>query len=158
MSGQRSSHCTRRRRRGKPRGWVIALSLALAAWGLALALDGRDFAGQYDLTGIVEHEEDVSLTFSAGIANVGDVEVPAAIVRLEDELDPGIVYAEFLSVALLRGAKPTRLSSAVTVPRRAYEAWLDGVPPRLVVDYETPGGRVQRTVELVRMPLMEETP
>jgi len=128
----------------------LAILLCTAGAFLATAVDGRDFAGIYDITNEIESEESVMLTFTTEFTNYTGVDIVAATVRLENILDPESPYAAFMPVDILANGR-VRLSQDITLPIRERDAWREGARPRLSVEYVDGQGNTHRTrVELMR--------
>jgi hypothetical protein len=116
------------------------------------AVDGRDFAGFYQSTNVVDQGSVVSLKFSTRIFNYSDMEVIGAYVSLDDALRLAI-YAAFQNVHIDHGGQVI-LTADITVPVLEYQSWERGARPNLSIMYQDSFGNVfTKLVELVRMPL-----
>jgi hypothetical protein len=123
---------------------------------LAHAINGRDFAGFYQLSNVTELVDEVQLTFAVQIFNYSDADVTNATVRLESSLVHDPPYAALAEVSL-----PDRdsvvVGSTLIVPAHEYEYWEAGGKPRLSIQFTNAAGEpVQRGIELIEMPLWGE--
>jgi hypothetical protein len=131
--------------------WIVATLIFLGARQSA-AVDGRDFAGFYELKNVVDQGAIMSLTFSTQVFNYSDGDVIGAYVALDDSLMLEN-YAAFLGVRIDHGSQ-VFLSSDITVPALEYQQWQRGARPNLYVIYQDHSGNTLiRLVELIEMPL-----
>src|SRR5947208_4240777 len=131
-------------------GVFLSVSRPLAA------ADGRDFAGSYQLTDIVDQGDTVLATFTTRVFNYSDADVSDATLVLDSRLVSGQTYWSFPSVSIAnRGS--VRLRCAVTIPRAEYNLWQQGSRPNLHVDTANADGTsLRRMVELTRNLIGEE--
>ena len=135
---------------------LILAGVLLSAWRPLAAADGRDFAGSYQLTDIVDQGDFVLARFTTRVFNYSDADVSDATVVLESGLVPGQTYWSFPSVSIVnRGS--VRLRCEIKIPKAEHNAWQQGARPNLHVDTANPDGTsLRRTVELTRSPIGEE--
>jgi len=139
-------------------GRFLLVSLLQLAWFPVVAAEGRDFAGFFAVTNVVESEESVALTFSVRLHNFGGADLLGARVRLVDPFDLETDYEAFMAVDI-RHEQTARLIGEVIVPRTEWDAWSAGASPWLIVEYQDPAGdtRLDRA-ELVRSVVGEDGP
>ena len=139
--------------------WCALLILAgvlLSASGPLMAADGRDFAGSYQLTDLVDQGDTIVATFTTRLFNYSDADVSDATVVLDSRLVPGQTYCSVLSVSISNRGN-VRLRCEITIPRAEYSALQQGARPNLHVDAANPDGTsLRRTVELTRNLVGEE--
>ena len=137
--------------------------LVLATWLLLVgfmtltaepvdAVEGRDFAGYYELTNVVDQGNVVSMNFAARIFNYSETDVIGAELALEDPNLPD-AYAIFPSVRIdYQGS--VVVTSQVSIPGSEYDQWSQGGTPRLTITYfDARENVISRPIELVKMPL-----
>ena len=131
-------------------GLLLSVSRPLAA------AEGRDFAGSYQLSDIVDQGDMVLATFTTRVFNYSDADLSEATVVLDSRLVPGQTYWSFPSVSIVnRGS--VRLRHAITIPKAEYIAWQQGARPNLHVDTANADGTsLRRMVELARNLMGEE--
>ena len=131
---------------------VILLALSTVA-----AKDGRDFAGFYEVSEVVEFVEEFQVTLTVRVFNFSDSEVNDATGMLEDSFLPGDPYGSCITPVYFQDRESVRLSDRFTIPRREYEGWQEGRTPRLTIEFmDADGNTIRRPIELVQMPLGEE--
>jgi len=116
------------------------------------AADGRDFAGFYESTNVVDQGMVVSLKFSTQIFNYSNSDVFGAYVILDDLLllEPYMVLQnvniDYLGQVIVSGD--------ITVPAWEYDQWQRGMRPNLSIIYQdSSGNTISRPVELIQMRL-----
>ena len=131
--------------------WIVAALIFLGATQSA-AVDGRDFAGFYELNNVVDQGNVVLFNLAVRVFNYSDADVIGASVVLEDPLLLE-AYAVFPNVRIdYQGS--VLLSGAASVPGWEYDQWRRGGSPRFTIAYEDAAGNViLRLIELVQMPL-----
>ena len=153
----------------RPRNFALRNTLAILAVCTILAAllltqfavptraaEGRDFAGIYSPSNVMDSGDQVRLTFSARVFNYSDSDVTGATVTLKGPGAQAGSYASFYGITLY-DRDSVRLSQDIIVPRREYERWHKGQAPLLIVQYrDLSGAARQRVVELSRGPVGEE--
>ena len=141
-----SSHA-RQPRSGKP-GLCLLLCAclvlsAVVPFTVARAENGRDFAGQYALSGVVESNGTVSAMLTLRIVNYSGHDIWGARVLLAGTRT---VIADNIGFA---NHAHQVIRTAVTVPSREFARWQHG--PALAVEWrEADGSLARRPVELLR--------
>ena len=137
--------------------FYLAVLLALAALpNAALAKDGRDFAGFYEVADTLDLGEEVRVTLRFRIFNYGDADVQGAIITLEDSLLLPASYGSFDFISIEQG-NSVRLEKDFFIPQSEYDLWQSGATPRLSVQYTDASAiTVHRSVELLKMLVGEE--
>ncbi len=131
--------------------------LILLAVSTAAAKDGRDFAGFYEVSDVVEFVEEFQVTLTVRVFNYSGTDVNDAAITLEDSLLPGQTYGSFITRVYILDRESVRVSDEFTIPRREYEHWQEGRIPSLIIEYmDANGNTIQRPIELAQMPLGEE--
>ena len=135
----------------------ILACLILLALSTASAKDGRDFAGFYEVSEVVEFVEEFQVTLTVRVFNYSGAEVNNATVMLGDSFLHGEPYGSFITPGYFQARESVRLSDRFTIPRREYEGWQEGRTPRLTIDYmDANGNTIHRPIELAQMLLGEE--
>ena len=134
----------------------ILVCLILLALGTVAAKDGRDFAGFYQVSEVVEFVEEFQVTLTVRVFNYSGAEVNDATIMLEDSFLPGEPYGSFITPVYFQDRESVRLSDRFTIPRREYEGWQEGRTPRLTIEFmDANGNTIRRPIELVPMLLGE---
>lgn len=116
---------------------LVAALLLLPIAGLAK--DGRDFAGTYNVSNVVEQGDQMVLTLQVHLFNHSDADLKQAVVTLHAR--PAATLAEFQPVKLWKNHGEVKLAQQVTVPRREFESWQKGGQPALFVVYHDATGQ-----------------
>ena len=122
---------------------------------LGTALDengegGRDFAGQYSTTNVVESGETVNATLAVRLFNYSGRDVSGARLFLFSDAPPmrEVLLALNLDLAY-RSHRAIR--AEIVVPAREFERWKQGGQPRLALETAGEDGLLRRQpVELMR--------
>jgi hypothetical protein len=113
----------------------------------ALAKDGRDFAGFYNLAHPKIQGDHVRLTLNLQVHNNGSADVRHAVITLRQ--NTGLDLAGTTKpVALLRLHGHVNLSQQFTVSRREYESWRQGNSPDMTIIYRANGKTWERSIQL----------
>lgn len=99
-----------------------------------LAINGRDFAGTYSTSNVSQSGDNYTLTFSAKVFNYSGEDVSNATISLVDSMLPNQTYATFQGISITSNDSAT-VSTSVTIPSREYQAWQQGAPPSLTVQF-----------------------
>ena len=150
----------------KPLRWATLLSLlcatAIVFSATASAKDGRDFAGFYEISNVIEMGDETSLTLTVQIFNYSDGPVTDAQVSLlragwfiaPPPADDGNGYGT-LGALTLDDRDYIVLSGDFTVTTQEYQSWMQGLNPHVqVAIINDAGQQVQRPVELLQMPML----
>ena len=116
------------------------------------AKDGRDFAGFYNVSNVVEQGDQMVLTFQVHLFNYSDADLKQAVVTLH-ATHPGAPMAQFHPVKLWRNRTEVKLAQQMIIPRHEFELWQKGTQPALFVVYhDSNGQRWERFAQLSRRP------
>ena len=127
-------------------------ALVLAAW-LATplgAVDGRDFAGRYDLTQVTQQGDGtVSLTVVADVQNVSGGDIAGVTFQIENDGRPPATAGPLD----LPNGSSIRIGIPIAIDTATYEQW-SSTGIAMAGGWTDGDGRTQRRqVELVRTPL-----
>jgi hypothetical protein len=124
-------------------GLRLLLCVCLTACSAAHAEHGREFAGQYALSGVVESNGTVSAMLTVRIVNYSGHDIRGARLQLAGS---GMVIADNIGFA---NHTHRVIRTPVSVPAREFALWRHG--PELEVEWrETDGSLARRPVELLR--------
>jgi hypothetical protein len=120
----------------------------------AIARNGRDFAGFYDLAGIEDRGSAVEVTLVLQLYNYSGADVRQAIVMLR-ELPPATrTLATFASIPVWRDGTALVIHRQVTMPREEFLQWRGHSQPNLfVVNRDESAREWQRRVQLSAHPI-----
>lgn len=97
-------------------------------------IDGRDFAGFYQLTDVVQVGDSYQFTFTARVFNYSGADVSNGSLNLDDSTDPTATYATFTNVSITANDSAL-VTASVTVPSREYNLWQQGGSPNLAIAF-----------------------
>lgn len=137
---------------------IVRLGISAAVVWMACASpraeEGRDFAGFYDVTNVVESAGNVYFTLSLQLFNYSGADVTGARVVIEGGPNPDPAAPSFPPVDI-----PYRTSGDLTgnfvLPLASYQTWPNGVPRLVVQLVDANGDTVRRPIELVQLPLAQ---
>jgi hypothetical protein len=134
---------------------VLLLAAAVLLLPTAgLAKNGRDFAGVYNVSNVVEQGDQIVLTLQVRLFNYSDVDLKQAVVTLRVS-HPAPLRSQFQPVKLWRNRTEVKLAQQVVIPRREFELWRRGTQPSLFVVYnDAKGQRWERFAQLSQRPGM----
>lgn len=125
-----------------------AFALVLCLSVIALAKDGRDFAGFYQLTDLSEQGDNYHATLKLRVFNYSEADVAGATVRLSSSLTSDETYYSFTGVSV-ENHDSVRLSGEVNIPREEYELWQKGASPELRLELvDDSGATRERKIEV----------
>jgi hypothetical protein len=113
----------------------------------ALAKDGRDFAGFYNLAHPKIQGDHVRLTLNLQVHNNGKADVRHAVISLRQNTGLDLVGVS-KPIVLLRSHDHVNLSQQFTVSRREYESWHQGSQPAVSIIYRAMGKSWERSIQL----------
>lgn len=127
----------------------LLLCACLAALPAVRAENGRDFAGEYALSGIVESNGTVTAMLTVRIFNYSGHDIQGARLLLA-----GSQTAIADNIDFANHARQV-IRTPVTVSSREFARWRNG--PVLAVEWrDSDGSLARRPVELHRVPVMPE--
>ncbi len=119
----------------------------------AFAKDGRDFAGVYNVSDVVDQGDQTVLTLRLQVFNNSGSDVKAAVLTLRHTTPQPDVLGKFQPVKLWRNHGEVRLTQQFTVPKHEFEMWSKGTQPVLMVVYhDAKGQRFDRYVQMRSRP------
>jgi hypothetical protein len=128
--------------------WFLPCA-CLVPFSVVRAENGRDFAGEYTLSGIVESDGTVSAMLSVRIVNYSGHDIQGARLLLAGSQTAIADHISFANHARRVIGMP------VTVSSREFARWRNGLA--LAVEWsDIDGSVVRRPVELHRAPVMPE--
>jgi hypothetical protein len=135
---------------------VLLVSLALVLSAVtASAKNGRDFAGFYSVSNVVDQGDQIFVTLRVQLFNNSDADVTRAVLTLRE--NPGGPLGTFQPVKLWRNHGEVRLTQQFMVPKHEFERWHQGVQPALmVVTHDENGQRHDRFVQLSSRPALPQ--
>jgi hypothetical protein len=115
---------------------------------IALAKDGRDFAGFYQLTDLSEQGDSYHATLKLRVFNYSEADIAGATVKLSSSLTPDETYYTFTAVSV-EDRNSVRLSGEINIPREEYEMWRKGASPELQLEFIDDSGKTcERKIEV----------
>jgi len=140
-----------------PLAFLGTLILALMWVSPGRAVDGRDFAGFYRVSNVIELGDTVRLTLTVRVFNYCDADVNAATITVQDSTDPATTYGAYAGSVSVRDHESVGLSAEFTISQQEYSGWQNAGTPALRIEYrDTAGNPVRRMVELAQGLLEEE--
>lgn len=142
----RCLHCSR--------AWMVLAALSVLLFSMtASAKNGRDFAGVYSVSNVVDQGNQMLLTLHVRVNNNSEADVKQAVLTLREV--GGGPLGTFQPVKLWRNHGEVRLSQQFVVPKRDFESWHKGAQPALmVVTHDESGQRYDRFVQLSSRPAL----
>jgi hypothetical protein len=117
------------------------------------AVDGRDFAGRYDVKSPVETDQGIGVAFIVDVQNVSGAALDGVVFGIEGDGPATLATVGPLDFAV---SASSRFSVQLTVTPATYTQWLAG-GARLIGAWTDNEGNVQkRVVELTRVPVPDE--
>jgi hypothetical protein len=138
---------------------VLVLALVLSSF----AKDGRDFAGFYAVSNVIEASDNagktdrtakVEVTLAVQVFNNGDIKAP--VLALLESGPSHAMLGEFGAVKVLPAKHDVIVSGNFTMSKEAFQGWSRrGAGPKVVVMYRDDAGRTLReNVQLSRRPML----
>lgn len=132
----------------------LVFAVLVVVWAAVpiLAVDGRDFAGRYDLKNVTAVAEGVSLTFLVDVQNVGGTALTGVTFELENAPATPIAVGPFD----LENTATIRFSLGLSVDAATYAEWSRGGARMTGKWTDAEGNTQKRVVELTRIVTPEE--
>ncbi len=141
----------------KLNGIFIAVALVLVSAGLSAGANGRDFAGNFSLTGVNENADGVALTITLHLFNYSGEDLKQASLTVRGpRLGP--VLASFAPIADWPRTRDIVIRESFTVTRETYRIWSSRTQPNVFVTYSSGGQAREGSVELSRRPTIADIP
>jgi len=135
--------------------FVLVLALALPS----IAVDGRDFAGFYAVSNVVDLGDKVQLRMSVQLSNfsAGDLQSPVVALMNSGPANTAPI-GSFPALKHLKAGRDVILHQQFTVSKEEFKQWdMRGRGPRVVVIFrDSNGGVVERGVQISRRPALPE--
>jgi hypothetical protein len=128
-------------------GITATFAILLLTTVIAVAKDGRDFAGFYNLSQTEIEGDHVRLTLNLQVHNFGDADVRNAVISLRQRTGFDLV-GKSKPIGLLRLHGYVNVSQQFTVSRREYESWNQGGEPELSIIYRANGKTWERSIQV----------
>lgn len=135
---------------------IMALIVPFGAFPDALAADGRDFSGFYDLSNVTDLGETLAVTLTLEIFNHLNADVYDVMLTVLPSTEPeaGLTSME---LPYIGSRESTRLSGEFILAKEEHSRWQQGISPMVRIEFNrAAGGRERKFVEIARMPLSEE--
>lgn len=134
--------------------WTALAGLAVLFLTLNVsAKNGRDFAGVYSVSNVVDQGNQMLLTLHVRVHNNSAADVKQAVLTLREF--GGGPLGTFQPVKLWRNHGEVHLTQQFIVPKREFESWHKGTQPELmVVTHDQSGQRYDRFVQLSSRPAL----
>ena len=134
----------------------MALIVLLGAFPTALAADGRDFSGFYELSNVTDLGETVSVRLTLEISNHREADVYDVTLTVLTSAEPDIDLGT-LSLPFIGSGESVRLSGDLILPLEEYERWQRELLPMPRIEFsDAAGNREQNMVEIAPLALGEE--
>lgn len=144
--------CLRKARAGLVCGVLASLLLASVA---AIASNGREFSGYFDVSGKQEQGDLVQVTLHLKLFNHGDFDARSVIVTLVDPSPTMMLRGNFPPLKVWKSQKSVEMSQQFVVTKHEFAEWMAGPgQPNLVILYQDSAGKTwQKGAQLSRRPL-----
>lgn len=116
------------------------------------AVDGRDFAGRYDLKSVTTRDQSVSLTFLVDVQNVSGTPLTGVTFEVDNAATGPIAVGPFD----LENTATVRFSLGLSVDTATYTEWSAGGARMTGKWTDAEGNTQKRVVELTRIVTPEE--
>ncbi|MGA2739322.1 MAG: hypothetical protein ABSG65_18015 [Bryobacteraceae bacterium] len=137
---------------------ILALSaLSVLFTAPVGAKDGRDFAGHYSLTDVIENGSQVELTLTLQLFNYSGADLNQTVVTVHPAPPVPGVLASFAPIKLWRSGNDVVVSQQLTISREEYKQWSTRIQPAVFIGYSDKDGRAYlRSAQLRRLPMIRE--
>lgn len=133
---------------------LTCASLIAAVVSIPLsAVDGRDFAGRYDVKNAVDNAQGVSVTLIVDVQNVSGRALDGVVFDIGGDGPATLAAVGPLDFA---DSASTRFSVQLTVTPATYTQWLAGAAALTGAWTDSDGNVQKRAVELTRVPVPDE--
>lgn len=147
--------------------WLLPVFVFVLAFVLSsFAKDGRDFAGFYAVSNVIEASDNagktdrtakVEVTLAVQVFNNSDLgDIKAPVLALLESGPSHAMLGEFGAVKVLPAKHDVIVSGNFTMSKEAFQGWSRrGAGPKVVVMYRDDAGRTLReNVQLSRRPML----
>lgn len=140
----------------KSRAWLACvLASLLLATVAAVAGNGREFSGYFDVSGKQEQGDLVQVTLHLKLFNHGDSDARSVIVTLVDPSPTMMLRGNFQPLKVWKSQKFVEMSQQFVVTKHEFAEWMAAPgQPNLVILYQDSAGKTwQKGAQLSRRPL-----
>jgi len=132
-------------------GLLATTALLVVASGLGQATDAHPISGSYKVVRKTELGPQTRIQLQLNLANHTPRDLRIQRLTLLDSPQGGKDKTRPCSLVVPAGASADT-TQEFTIPRSEYRSWSHGAAPRLLLDVQTPGGRIAtEAVRLVRI-------
>lgn len=132
---------------------LVALTIALLT-ASALASNGREFSGYFDVSHTQEQGDLVLVTLHLKLFNHSTSDARSVIIALMDSSPAMTVRGNFQPVKVWKSGKFIEISQQFSVTKREFDAWMQTpVQPNLLIFFQDAKGKtLQRGAQVSRRP------
>ena len=112
-----------------------------AHYGRRHGKDGRNFGGQFSITGMTEVNNRVHVTLTLQMFNYSGQDLQQAAVTIRESHPASGVIDIFNPIAVWRNGKSITIAKQVTITREEYLHWTSHGQPNVSVAYRAADGR-----------------
>ncbi len=135
--------------------WTTLLCMGFASLvgiTVALAEEGRNFAGFFSVTDVVSGVDEVTVSLKLEVMNFSGGDVSNATVRMAQFLGTELLYESLTTIDIAYRDLAMVAEPVLVVPRQDYEHWLQGGLPITNINYTDHNGSPRSAgVELIPM-------
>jgi len=127
-----------------------ALIIALTWVSPGSAVDGRDFAGFYDVTNPTDlGNGSEQVTLAVQVFNYSGADVSNTTITLQDSVNLGTDFGSYTGTNSIVQDDSVVLSGNFNISQEEFTRWQNGGAPSLRIDYQDASGNpVRRSIEL----------
>jgi len=127
------------------------LAVFLLGAVVAVAKDGRDFAGFYSLSDVTEAGDRVQVTLQLQLFNYSGMPLENVAVALNSAQPESAAIARFAPIKLWPSGKDIMLIRTITVPREMFDRWRGHTHPNIFITYhDSDGQALEQTAQLTQ--------
>ncbi len=140
------------------RAWLVCtlLTALLLLTVTAMANNGREFSGYFDVSGVQEQGDLVQVTLHLKLFNHGDADARSVIVTLMESGPAPNLRGNFQPVKVWKSHQFIEMSQEFSVTKHAYAEWMaaPGQPNLVILFQDSKGHTWQRGAQISRRPLV----
>jgi len=136
------------------------LTTVLVATLSAIASNGREFSGYYDLSAVSEQGDLMQFTLHLRLFNHGGADAKNVVVLLMEASPAPTLRGNFQPVKTWKAGQFIEMSQQFTISKREFSEWTTRpVQPNVVILFQDKNGKTwQRGAQISRAPLFPVTP